>query len=315
MEPYETKEHAVQTYVNKSELPDLSIYALKSEIANSPQGGSTNVTAKDISKLLTTTVVSSYDQIMDYNVVFVNESDKPVTITVQEYDETQPYPYPLVDKEYTFQPHEEWKVEYGKFQPQKQSGSYPQLIVTVDGERINIRQLESQWPLKAYLKPEYFITALGGGLDFNINKYNLLTQTKLEEMLGQDYNFEYGVFKKIATKKYVDSKLVVPKVGEIYVYVGSTLKAMIIPDKSSISGDRGVVIGRVQYFNGYSSLGKNDKYQVRQQIGSNIVDYNVTIESIHSVSNDNNVLEGFNGTYAAVVVKFGYSYIRDVVLK
>ncbi|WP_231881156.1 hypothetical protein, partial [Oleiphilus sp. HI0123] len=64
----------------------------------------------------------------------------------------------------------------------------------------------------------------------------------------------------------------------IYVHDGSTLKATITPDKSSISGDRGVLIG------------------------------------IHSIASDNTDIEGFDGSYAAVV-KFGYSFIRDVILK
>ena len=193
-----------------AELPDLSIYALKTDLENLPQGGSTNITAKDISKILTTIHILQYDTLMDYNYVFFNDSDKPITITVQVEDRTQNYPYPLVEKEYTFQPHEEWIVEYGKFYPQKKSGSYPLLVVKVDGEKIsyNFKQLNPRWPLKAYIKPTYFHSAILGGINYSNNEGNILSRNKLGEMLSNDREFEsYGLFNKLATKKYVDSKI------------------------------------------------------------------------------------------------------------
>ena len=312
----------------KDELPDLenyalktdlSNYALKTDLENLPKGGATNVTANEISKLLTMKYLVSYKELMDGRLVFVNDSDKPVTITVQQVDRTQGYPYQIVDKEYTFQPHEEWEYQFNEFEPTIQEGTYPNLDVKVDGEQIKgpfRNTIDPRWGLKSYLNPTLFMRALYNGLEYESNESNILTKTKLEKLLSEDYNFEsYGIFKNLATKTYVDDKLVKPSLGLIYVYDGSTLKAAITPDKSTITGDRAVLTGSVQYLNGYSSLGKKDKYKVSRQIGSNIDEYDVTIESVHSVAKDNTDLEGFDATYAAFVVKFGYRFIRDVVLK
>ena len=150
-------------YAKKSELPtettDLSIYALKTDLENLPQGGTT-LSAVEISKKLTLNGVADYDQLMNYRLVFVNDSDKPITITIQEYDYTSST---YVTKDHTFQPQEEWLNRYGGFKPAKAEGTYPTIILKVDGVVQNIPRNEfamEGWPLKAYIHPYHLMVAL-----------------------------------------------------------------------------------------------------------------------------------------------------------
>ena len=149
-------------YAKKSELPtettDLSIYALKTDLENLPQGGTT-LSAVEISKKLTLNGVVDYDQLMDSRLVFVNDSDKPITITIQEYDSNSNY----VTKDHTFQPQEEWLHQYGGFKPAKAEGTYPTLILKVDGVVQNNPRSDlalERWPLKAYIHPYHLREAL-----------------------------------------------------------------------------------------------------------------------------------------------------------
>ena len=292
LEPYETKAHAEETYVKKTEiptikgekgetgeqgpigpqgpagerglkgdtgeqgpmgpqgpagidgsdaeLPDLSIYALKTDLENLPQGGST-LSEKEISKKLTLENVTSYETLMDYGLVFVNDSDKPLTITVKEYDRTsETSPKPLVSKDYTFQPQEEWVARYGGFNPQKEDGTYQNLVVKVDGVQQPLPRTElSPWGLKSYMKPGNLKYYLRAAKDYSENSYSLVSVNNIDSLMAP-----YGSLDHLDSRpkgsRYYGTRSSAPVLGyQSKTYInGSTIK-VLYENSSGLNGDVG----------------------------------------------------------------------------
>ena len=216
----------------------MSNYALKSDLVNLPQGGLTNVTEKDIIKLITSSTLSSYEELMDDSVVFFNDSDKPVSIIVQEYDYTQHYPHPLVEKEYTFQPQEEWQLGTKSFYPRQNIDTFPELIVKVDGERIfppNKFRQDPRWGLKFYINPGLITYYLNSARDFGSKEFILLTaQTLTEKIIGDYGELNFIESHPKGSRVYFQSKAVQGYENKKYIN-GSTIK-VLYEDATGLNG-------------------------------------------------------------------------------
>ena len=169
LEPYETKEHAGQTYVNKSELPDLSIYAFKSEI-----GSGANLSAEDIMRRLTLKPTKNYT---DYDYKYINVSDKAVNLTFDVYG-SEGIPE---EKTITIQPKESFEMyvdDYNPivYKPTPENNYKKSVKITyTDGSTVGF----NDYPIRKFLKRDGLIYRLNAANNFQNEQHEFIRKDSL----------------------------------------------------------------------------------------------------------------------------------------
>ena len=279
LEPYETKEHAEQTYANKSELPDLSIYALKSEL-----GSDANLSDEDILKILTIIQTNIYT---DFDCKYINVTDKAVNLTFDAYG-GKGIPE---EKTITIQPKESFEMYVDDYNPivytPTPENNYKDSvkITYTDGSKVGFRD----FPIAKFLKRGGLLSRLNAANKFQNEQYEFIRKDSLAEQKSPYDSLFFVDTKPVGVKPYIRDKPVIQDrfndSKNKYWMNGSTIK-ILYDNAISTNGDLSYKL------NTETTVAIN---------GDRSVFYNGFLKGVYDAETGDNVTNGFNNKSVIVV--------------